>query len=477
MNKKTVLIIIALLAIAAITVGCTENYKQNPIGGNYDNKEIFSNGGMAVKYGDYLYFINGYAAKDDKNNFGDVVKGAIMRVELDDNGKPKLSTLVTVVPKKVYSTDKEYGGLFIVNDYIYYSTTSMEKDSEGNPKTDKMVIMRTKVNGADTEIIAEFDSHSIKYKVINNSLVYVKDNNIYRINLTDKKFAAKKVDEGIDSTFFYTRPLKDSNSMDNYIFYSKTDSQTGKKTIKVAAIEGDFKKDIFTSDDMGDDAIYTATIIDIKYYEEKITVFYNITDNKPTTPSAGIYSYTYDTNFNFIKSNLIRYTNNPTSTEGFGYSKFYYLEGKVLAFGSGKNESDQTVSKMDIFSLTGDKEGNAVTFNGTVVIEDIFFEEGENQGYYIYYSEGNKYYKMKLFDMVDGSIQPAGGNASLYYDGAFTSTWIKSEVIDNVLYFFNADVSDNIFYLDLDAVKERDAESRKPRVLGVITDEDRIAAF
>ena len=32
MNKKTVLIIIALLAIAAITVGCTENYKQNPIG-------------------------------------------------------------------------------------------------------------------------------------------------------------------------------------------------------------------------------------------------------------------------------------------------------------------------------------------------------------------------------------------------------------------------------------------------------------
>ena len=75
MNKKTVLIIIALLAIAAITVGCTENYKQNPIGGNYDNKEIFSNGGMAVKYGDYLYFINGYAAKDDKNNFGDVVKG------------------------------------------------------------------------------------------------------------------------------------------------------------------------------------------------------------------------------------------------------------------------------------------------------------------------------------------------------------------------------------------------------------------
>lgn len=106
MNKKFIIVLICLVVAAIMLGGCVETFKQEPISGNYDNKTVSSNGGLAVVYGDYLYFINGYASADDENTFGKVIKGAISRVELDVNKVPKEDTFQIVVPKKAYSIEK-----------------------------------------------------------------------------------------------------------------------------------------------------------------------------------------------------------------------------------------------------------------------------------------------------------------------------------------------------------------------------------
>lgn len=476
MNKKIILVLVCLVIAVFALGGCVETLKQEAISGNYENKEISSNGGLAVEYGDYLYFVNGFASEEDENTFGKVTKGAISRVELDENRAPKKDTFTVVVPKKVYSTEKNYGGLYIYNDYIYYSTTSITKDSEGNPKTSEMVIMRTKVDGTDSQKIAEFSSHSVPYQVRNNSLVYIEDQKVYRIDLTNKKFTAKLVEEGLDTAYFFTKTSKESNVMDNYVIYSKTDEDTTKKTFTAVSIDGNKKVDIISSDMIGTGALFTPKILDIKYLDDKLTVFYDITDNRTNAPLSGIYSYTYSENLDFKFENMVRYTNNSSSTAGFEYTKFFYIGGKVVALGTEKDASDESVSKMDVYNTNGEREYKAVSFKSSIAVYDIYLDKTEN-AYYMYYTASEQLNKIKLFDIVEGVLTKAEGNAVVCYSGQFSSEWIPAEIINGKLYFFSSNVSNNIYYLNLDEIEERNPESRKASALGKIIDRDRIAAF
>jgi len=91
MKKKLSKIIIMLFAtvlLVAMLVACNENTKQDAVTTDIpDGAKVENNGGVAVKYGNYLYFINGLAGETANNEFGKVVKGAVMRVDLKD-GKP-----------------------------------------------------------------------------------------------------------------------------------------------------------------------------------------------------------------------------------------------------------------------------------------------------------------------------------------------------------------------------------------------------
>ena len=112
MKKKLTILFAALLVVvtAAVVIGgCTENLKQDAIATEFSDV-VASNGGMAVVYGNYLYFVNGYAGETASNTFGEVVKGAVCRVALT-NGVPSGEAQV-IVPKNVYGTDKTYGGIY-----------------------------------------------------------------------------------------------------------------------------------------------------------------------------------------------------------------------------------------------------------------------------------------------------------------------------------------------------------------------------
>lgn len=86
--KKILTIILALCLCLLPLSGCSNNLGSTKLNGVQNTDYVvLNNGGSAVQYGNYMYFVNGYRGYDDtdgKNNvWGNVTKGALYRVELN----------------------------------------------------------------------------------------------------------------------------------------------------------------------------------------------------------------------------------------------------------------------------------------------------------------------------------------------------------------------------------------------------------
>lgn len=478
MKKKIIFMLVGIILVLTVFLtACNESTKQDSIPTDFSDKTVTSNGGLAVTYGKYLYFVNGFAGEAALNTFGDVVKGAVARVELDESKLPKKGTEQIIVPKNVYfSAEGVTAGIFIYNDYIYYATTSVEKDGDGNYKTSEMVVMRTKVDGSGTETVKEFSSHSAIYRVKNNSMLYVDGNKLVRIDLDSKKFKETVVEETIGTTYFFTSPT--GAGMDNYLIYTTTvDSKT---FVKAVEVDGSAEPKVILSDEIiGGNITYTITPLKVVQQSDKLAVFYKITDSEPNTHSLGIYYYLYDSTFAVDKdswaSKKIRLTQNDNATVGLNYSDFYFFNNKIISVAT-KTDGSATVSKFDMFNLDGTNKTELIPFSATVTVDKMYIED---DALYCYYTADSKLYKIQFASVDgDGNILAVEKNAVVYFEGTIASSaWATKEIIGSIMYFWNGSINNTAYYLDLSKVVERDADSKKPTLLGILTDADRIAAF
>ena len=243
MNKKLLTTIVCVIMCAVMMVAlvaCNENYKQDAVSTDLSDKTVTSNGGLAVKVGKYLYFINGYAGIDGVNAFGEAVKGAVMRVELV-NGLPNRDTLTTIVPKNVYNTNAK-SGLVVVGDYIYYTSPSVDKDNTGSAKTSEMWIMRTKLDGTGTQVIAEFEDYTTTYRVAGDKLVYLDaEKSLHAIDLTNKKFKDTVIAEEVTAVT-YANYADNANALQNVVFYTKAAENKNETHNEIWAYNGENKK-------------------------------------------------------------------------------------------------------------------------------------------------------------------------------------------------------------------------------------------
>lgn len=273
MRRKIVIILTFLMAVLLTMTGCAvDNYTAINIKGKQDTSyAVTSNGGSAVKYGNYVYFINGSRGyEDDKgtaNKFGSVVKGGLYRAELineTENGgrienyyadgvdefvpydseqtglslateeklsyKNKKQNVVKnqlLVPKTIGTSGYADGGIYIFDDYVYYATPANTKDKNGNIMDDYTLFLRTKLDGSVTEeIYTTQNSASDKpygfYKYNGKIyLVALENNTKYGnyINVIDvKSKKVKTVATNVDSVIFPTNPLY-YNGMENNTVY------------------------------------------------------------------------------------------------------------------------------------------------------------------------------------------------------------------------------------------------------------------
>lgn len=170
----------ATLLFATVSLaGCDKDfYKQDALAGyqSTTNKAV-SNGGFAVEKDDYVYFINGEETYSASNEFGEVQKGALMRIkksELAGDVSALSGKAETVVPM-LFVAQNFNSGIYIYGDYVYYATPTTDKNMSGEVENTWIDFKRAKLDGSETMkgYYFRLSSNSANYRFVEeNDVVY-----------------------------------------------------------------------------------------------------------------------------------------------------------------------------------------------------------------------------------------------------------------------------------------------------------------
>ncbi len=205
-----------IICVCAAAVMSASTFAVSACGGVYNSPAlegdisgtVSSNGGFAVEKGQYVYYINGKQTNTADNTFGKVETGAIMRISKTDLAARNYAETQTVVPEIVHSGNTN-GGLFIHGDYIYYSSPSAEKNSDGEIQNSNIVFKRAKLDGTEVmkDYFAQYTNNAIEYRYVLGEdnvvyLVYVANGeNLYGTAYTN--IHSVNTETGVDTVLAY----------------------------------------------------------------------------------------------------------------------------------------------------------------------------------------------------------------------------------------------------------------------------------
>lgn len=162
--KRKLLTILTCLALALVTALCAVGCKGSGWDGSKVTlktitQQVGENGGLVCETENYVYFINGVGDSEGDNTLGTPVKGTLYAIDKSDFTKQSI-----VVPKLFVSTDYT-AGVYIYGEYVYYGTSSTDKNSDGEIANDELVIAKTKLDGTGTEILVNIGALSTQFRV------------------------------------------------------------------------------------------------------------------------------------------------------------------------------------------------------------------------------------------------------------------------------------------------------------------------
>ena len=238
---KKLLIIITALALSASALifgGC--DYTAKGLEGDYQSGEVTSQGGWVVRKGKYVYFINGMTtAPTDadgntvayENKYGDAVRGALMRVSVEEMDKGDYSKAETVVPLLFVASDYT-SGIFIYGDYVYYATPTTAKNLEGKVEANYVDFKRSRLDGSETMKDYYFRSSdaSAEYRFVEvDGVVYclhMNGSDLYSFNTNTNKDTL--LVKNASSHVFHKTDLSDP-----YVYYTMSVTQDIDQTTSV----------------------------------------------------------------------------------------------------------------------------------------------------------------------------------------------------------------------------------------------------
>lgn len=248
--KKSVIVLVALLLCALVVfTACNPSTAFKPV--EYTNgQQVDGNGGIAVRYGEYIYYVNGYQnSATSKNNYSSEVRiGAVARIKIADlediirintRDSDKISTEIAeavaekaqlVVPNFYYNgntTDTSLNGLFIFNDRIYITTPNDQLDANGNLLSSQLVLTSYNLGGGDVQRHFVFESNApqLKLSKIGNDLyaTYVLSTTLATFKVTDKMATATEIATEISSPKFTSEVDENGDVVADYVYYLDKD--------------------------------------------------------------------------------------------------------------------------------------------------------------------------------------------------------------------------------------------------------------
>ena len=165
-----------------LAAGCGDYYNSDRLEGDISG-EVVSNGGFAVEKGNYVYYINGIESNTANNAYGEVQKGALMRISKSDLAAGNYASSQTVVPLVMYSGNYG-GGIYIYGDYVYFSTPSTARDAGGTTLNSRLEFKRAKLDG--TEVMSDYyfqsQSTNLDYRFVEE------DGKVYLLYALSEKY-------------------------------------------------------------------------------------------------------------------------------------------------------------------------------------------------------------------------------------------------------------------------------------------------
>lgn len=453
MNKKNFAIIICLIALVFALTACNPYYKQPAVGGAELDKPIENNGGLVVKQGKHIYFVNGHEGFEVDNTFGIPFKTSIMRAELKSDGSIIKDSQRVIVPKNIYSSSNA-SGIYIYDGWIYYATPNTEKTKEGEVNTTHLDFMRTKVDATRTELLHTLDSRSVNFRFDKGRLVYSKDDEIISVDLTAKKpntvsnravildrVASSKIiySNGIFSDYiFAVRNLKEDISYKTYndLCVIKSDG-TNFKTI--------ITENSYTNDTNDFNNLFKINILNYVVESDGLTLYYTKSNTiGGTANNMGIFCYKFtDTEFAFNKDNEKQLSYNTAST----IVPISYTKGILIA-----GTANVTLAKFDSNGKPLEMTmAEKLIINKAVSVKFI----KDDYVYYTSSSTVNALYRYKL----DGTE-----NEQKVCSISLFSSWVSMEVCGDYVYY----IDNNTKYLNRCELKE----NSKTELVGKMTTED-----
>ena len=362
-KKLTCIVAAATLAVTAASfAGCSDSYS-NKVPGNdiFTDEAAVSNGGFAVEKGNYVYFINGAEEYTASNKYGDVVKGALMRISKTDLLNKDYSKTVTVVPM-LFVAQNYNAGIYIYGDRVYYASPTTEKDQSGNIQNDWISFKSAKLDG--TEVMKDYyfrsDDNATNYRYVEVEDV------VYCLHVDDKTL------------------------------YSYN-TQTGKDTVLVSGAGSDFYFD--TSDPESPEVYYTMAVTQ---------------DVDTANPSSFSYTQVYSVSADAtvesvgIKDAKASYTVKGGKTYSFDAS---YLQDNLSGF---KADDYTTYPYVNLGDLVLDGRGSTEAYTDTKFTDDEADKAATPMGYTYTiqsYQNGGLYYTRA--GVSDTSSD--GESSALYY--------------------------------------------------------------
>lgn len=420
MNKKLVIVIALALAFAFCLTACSgKTFKQTAVETDTTGATVTSNGGTAVRYGKYVYFVNGYVGLTDiDNTFGTPEKSAIWRVTLDDSGAIIADSAVRIAPKNVVDSSTT-PGIYVYDGYVYYATTNTDKDKNGVENTTYLDFYRTTLDGSLTNKIATVDSRSTQYAFLKGYLVYVHENGIYSVS-GDGKTETTILEEKLTTARFIAC---DNGDFDGYILYTRTlpEEIEYESYNQLCAVKPDgsgattiITGDTFTSDKTDVRNVFTVTMLDYAVESDGLTLFYtkSYTTGGSST-SAGTFCYKFSGNFAFNKAGEKKLSTVALSS----IVPISYAEGLLVTENS---------------TVVNYKDGNRTTVIGRSVTAR-FVKDG-----YIYYTEASSPAELFRFKLDGSGVEQSVFKTKLY------TTGVIFDIVGNYVYF--TDTTHNYLY-------------------------------
>ena len=192
--KKLTGTLAAVLLFGSVAAGCGSAYKPQNLAGNVSGDAV-SNGGFVAAKGDYVYFINGSEDYTADNTYGDVVRGALLRIAKTDLQSGNYAKVQTVIPMLFVAQDMN-AGIYLYDEYVYFASPTTEKERDGTVSNNYLSFKKAKLNGSSTEKelkenIFRLDDNSVTYRYVKIGetvyCLYVDGTQLYSVNTKSGK--------------------------------------------------------------------------------------------------------------------------------------------------------------------------------------------------------------------------------------------------------------------------------------------------